>query len=308
VLKRLFWLAAAVAGIFAVLAALSYQGDVPVEALLSKYARPPSRFIQIDGMSVHYRDTGKGPVILLLHGNTASLHTWDAWADTLDDDYRVIRLDLPGFGLTGPQPDGKYEIGYIVDFMQRFLSALNVDKASIAGSSHGGFVGWSFAVAHPEMVHKLCLIASGGYPLTYKYWVFGVRDWTIFKLMYPVFTPRWAANFAVRGVYGDPTKVTQELTDRYYDLHLRTGNRQAGIKMMPIYNVKDPEPIRQIKAPTQIMWGDKDVVIGVEHAERFAHDIEGSKLIIYKGVGHMPMEEIPAESVADFKHFLADTP
>jgi pimeloyl-ACP methyl ester carboxylesterase len=281
-----------------------YTADVPVEELLGKYARPPSKFMMLDDLSVHYRDTGSGDAILLLHGNSASLHTWDAWADHLDDEYRVIRLDLPGFGLTGSHPQGKYEVAYVVDFLQRFLAKLGVEKAHIAGNSHGGMLAWNYAVTFPDKVGKLGLLNAAGYPLKYMYFVFAVRDFTFFKLLYPLFTPRWGARLVVEATYGDKSKVTDDLANRYFDLHLRSGNRQAGIDMMPIYKFKDPERIKLVKAPTLIMWGDKDIIIDVSNADLFAQDIEGSKMIIYKGVGHMPMEEIPDVSVADFKQFL----
>ncbi len=75
--------------------------DIPVETLAQEFANEQSRFIEVDGLNVHYRDEGEGEPLVLLHGWSASLHTWDVWTEKLKRDFRVIRLDLPAFGLTG---------------------------------------------------------------------------------------------------------------------------------------------------------------------------------------------------------------
>jgi hypothetical protein len=87
--------------------------DRPVEVLKPRWATPPSRFIDVAGMSVHVRDEGHrdDPMpLLLLHGTGSSLHTWDGWSAQLAGSRRVVRFDMPGFGLTGPAVDGNYAI------------------------------------------------------------------------------------------------------------------------------------------------------------------------------------------------------
>lgn len=94
--------------------ALSWAPDRPVETLTGRWAPPPSQFVSIEGMQMHLRDEGPrtdSQPIVLLHGTSASLHTWDGWTEALKSGRRVIRMDLPGFGLTGPMPDGNYQIG-----------------------------------------------------------------------------------------------------------------------------------------------------------------------------------------------------
>ena len=97
---------------------LTLTRDIPVAALLPAYARDASRFIDVDGMKVHYRDEGSGPPLLLLHGTGASLHTFNAWAAALSPHFRVVRMDLPGFGLTGPSPGADYSIPAFVAFVE----------------------------------------------------------------------------------------------------------------------------------------------------------------------------------------------
>src|SRR5512137_3047131 len=126
--------------------------DQPVSALQARWAPPPSQFIAVRGMQVHVRDEGPrdDPVpIILLHGTGASLHTWDGWTRELARERRVIRFDLPGFGLTGPSPDGVYTVESYVDTVLAVADKLGVQRFVLAGNSLGGYVAWATAVLHP---------------------------------------------------------------------------------------------------------------------------------------------------------------
>ena len=112
--------------------------DIPLEALLPEYGAPPSQFVELEGMRIHYRDEGAGPPLVLLHGFGSSLHTWDGWVRQLTGTRRLIRLDLPGFGLTGPAPDGDYRAERYVHVVAALLDRLGVDRTDIAGNSLGG--------------------------------------------------------------------------------------------------------------------------------------------------------------------------
>src|SRR5271155_847951 len=111
--------------------AVSWAPDRTVESLKARWAQPPSRFVEIEGMQVHVRDEGppNDPrPIVLLHGTSSSLQTWDGWVAALKGQHRVIRIDLPGFGLTGPTPDNDYSLKRYVKFMDEFLDAMGVQK------------------------------------------------------------------------------------------------------------------------------------------------------------------------------------
>jgi alpha/beta hydrolase fold len=126
-------------GLWAVLAAVALgiasqvTGDLPLDELKRSYAGGASRFVDVGGLAVHYRDEGEGPPLLLLHGTGSSLHTWDAWAEALRAHFRVIRMDLPGFGLTGPNQQDDYRIDTFVAFLEAFRSKLGLDGFALAG-------------------------------------------------------------------------------------------------------------------------------------------------------------------------------
>jgi pimeloyl-ACP methyl ester carboxylesterase len=280
--------------------------DIPPERLMAKYAAPPSKFIDVAGLNVHYRDEGQGFPLLLLHGAGSSLHTWEGWTRELSRSYRVIRLDLPGFGLTGPNATKDYSMAWNVRFLAAFLDKLNVRECYVAGNSYGGRMAWEFAYAHPERVRKLILVDASGYAVKRRR-ILAIRlaRMPLVGRLLVHTTPRFLVAITLRETYGDPRRLSEAMIDRYYDLLLRAGNRET-FGILSRETVSDPTArVRKIRVPTLILWGGEDRSVPGSYAERFHADIQGSKLIVYPGVGHVPMEEIPGESSRDAAAFLA---
>jgi pimeloyl-ACP methyl ester carboxylesterase len=284
--------------------------DQPVSVLQARWAPPPSQFIAVRGMQVHVRDEGPrdDPVpIVLLHGTGASLHTWEGWTQVLDRERRVIRFDLPGFGLTGPSPDGVYSVESYVDTVLAVADTLGVQRFVVAGNSLGGYVAWATAVLHPQRVDRLILVDAAGYaflsqsvPLAFR-----IARTPVLNVLVRDVLPRSVVASSLRNVYGDPSKVTPELVDRYFDLATRAGNRAA---LVARFDQTKPgslaERVRDIQVPTLILWGGKDRLIPPEFGERFARDIHGSRLIVFEALGHVPHEEDPAHTVAAVLPFI----
>jgi len=272
---------------------------------IHKYTNKQSRFMQMNHMMVHYRDEGEGKVILLIHGTFASLHTYDKWTKSLKKKYRVIRMDLPGFGLTGPTRNGKYTINTYIRFLTKFLDNLDVKKCHIAGSSLGGWLAWEFSAKYPKRVDRLILIGSAGYFIDQRLPLpFLMAQTPLLRRFMKHITPKTLVARFVKEVFGNPEKVTDELIDRYYDMLTRRGNRDAFIALANTKFVMHVEKVRKIKALTLIMWGGNDSWVSVKNAEAFEKDLPRSKTVIYEGVGHIPMEEIPGKSVRDLHKFL----
>ena len=288
----------------------NWAPDRPVSELKARWAPPPSTFVEIAGMQVHLRDEGPrddpSPLVLL-HGTSASLHTWDGWTRALSGERRVIRLDLPGFGLTGPTPDENYSIESYIRFMTAVLDRLGVRHCVLGGNSFGGYVAWATALALPERVEKLILVDAAGYPRRSTSVPIGFRiaQWPGLNQLFRLVLLRSVVESSVRNVYGDPGKVTPDLVDLYYEITLREGNRRA---LMQRFQQARPEAlaarIRQLKLPTLILWGGRDGLIPAENGERFRTDIAGSELVVFDDLGHVPHEEDPARTVAAVKRFL----
>lgn len=308
-LKSLALLLAAV--VFFVVAGVvaTWAPDKPVDELKARWARAPSQFVAVQGLQVHLRDEGprEDPEpIVLLHGTSASLHTWEGWARDLSRTRRVIRFDLPGFALTGPHPKDDYSIDAYVRFVAGVMDALGVQRFVLGGNSLGGQIAWATAHAHPQRVTRLVLVDAAGYPFEPSSVPIGFQLARIPALA-PVLQrtlPRGVVEGSVRNVYGDPSKVTPELVDLYYDMTLREGNRRAlGLRMAQRWAVQ-PERIAQLKLPTLVLWGGQDRLIPPDSAQRFAKDIAGARLVVWNELGHVPQEEDPARTVAEVRRFL----
>lgn len=312
--RRLLQILAIVVGVVVILVggaiAISWAPDRSVTELSSRWAPPPSRFIAVAGMQMHVRDEGPRTdslPIVLLHGTSASLHTWDGWASALSPTHRVIRFDLPAFGLTGPMPDGDYAIGHYVTVVTALLDSLHVQRVILGGNSFGGEVAVMVARAQPDRVAKLILVDAAGYPMrsTSVPIAFRLARSPLLSVLLRKILPRAVVESSVRNVYGDPSKVTPELVDRYYELALRAGNRRAVADHFAQSSAEViGADVAQLKLPTLILWGRRDHLIPPENAERFHRDIAGSSLVIFDGLGHVPHEEDPARTVAAVQRFL----
>ncbi|MDO9236991.1 MAG: alpha/beta hydrolase [Aquabacterium sp.] len=289
---------------------MAWAPDRPVETLTARWAPAPSQFVAIDGMQVHLRDEGPRDdpqPIVLLHGTSASLHTWDGWVESLKGQHRVIRMDMPAFGLTGPAPDGDYRLSAYVRFVVGVMDKLQVKQAVIAGNSLGGEIAWMVAADHPQRVSKLVLVDAAGYPFKAADMPIGFKIAHIpaFKPVMARLLPRGMVESSVLSVYGDPSKVTPELVDRYYELTLRAGNRAA---LTDRFSQNQPgafaDKIKQIKQPTLIIWGGQDHLIPPDNADKFQSDIVGSRLAVFDKLGHVPHEEDPVSTVAPVLAFL----
>ncbi|MFZ1500666.1 MAG: alpha/beta hydrolase [Giesbergeria sp.] len=293
----------------AALLAWAWAPDLAPADVEKRWAQAPSTFIGVDGQRVHLRDEGPrddpAPLVLV-HGTSASLHTWDGWAEELRKTRRVIRFDLPGFGLTGPNAADDYSMTVYVRLVLALLDQLGVQRFVIGGNSLGGEVAWATAHAAPQRVEKLILVDAAGYafepesmPLAFRAAALpGLR-----ALMGHLLPPGMVEN-SVRNVYGDPNRVTPELVQRYSDLARRAGNRHALTVRMAQRNTGREQDIRDLKLPTLILWGALDRLIPPVNGERFAKDIAGSHLVVFKGLGHVPQEEDPAATVAVVQQFL----
>ena len=275
------------------------------EELAPKYAKAPSQFMSLNGRKIHYRDEGEGPTIVLIHGTGASLHTWEDWAKDLVEDYRVIRLDLPAYGLTGQDPQKRYSSKDYVDLLDAFLTELKVDQFHLAGNSLGGLVSWLYASYHPEKVEKLVLLDPSGFPFKSTPMVIKMAKIPVLNNFIRYVTPRSFIEKNIKEVYYDHSLIKDSTIDRYYDLTLFEGNRTAFIDRAYIEREDYRDRLSLISAPTLILWGENDAWIPVSDATRFKAAIENAQVVIMPKTGHVPMEERPKKSLAIVTAFLA---
>lgn len=308
------WLGAGIATLLlaaAVPAIAFWAPDQPVSALQARWAPPPSQFVAVNGLQFHLRDEGPrddpAPIVLL-HGTSSSLHTWEGWVAGLRQQRRVITFDLPGFGLTGPASDADYSIEAHVRHVVAVLDHLDVRHCVLGGNSLGGAIAWALAAAHPDRVDRLILVDAAGYPVPSTSVPIGfrlARNPVLAPLMNSIL-PRSMVESSVRNVFGHPERVTPELVDRYFAMTVRAGNRQALIQRMaqPRWGA-DIAALKTLRQPTLILWGGQDRLIPPAAGERFDADIPDSRMVMFDDLGHVPQEEDAARTLPPVLEFLA---
>jgi pimeloyl-ACP methyl ester carboxylesterase len=271
----------------------------------SPYWTSADRRVDLDGRAVRVRVEGpeSAPVLVMIHGFSFSLESWDQWTSDLVTDYRVIRMDLPAHGLTGPDPQRRYSTTETVDFTADLLDALEIEDATIIGNSLGGLVAWRLAAERPDLASRLVLVAPGGYSIN------GVTEEAVpvpaAIAFYLRSAPQLMINAATAGLYGDASRMDPSVPERVGDLMQGEGVGDALVERIEVFTLPDPtEDLARVSAETLILWGRRDAMIPVDHADRFIADMQQARAIIYDDLGHIPHEEDPARTLADVREFL----
>ena len=289
--------------------------EIPWDQLEHRYASADSHFADLGGVRIHYRDQGNraGRTVVLVHGFSASLHAWEPWVARLSKDYRVITLDLAGHGLTRTPPGYQISTEGQVALVEGLTRKLGAGRFVLGGNSMGGGVAWNYALAHPERLEGLVLVDSVGLPAEGKRegapLVFKLLANPIGRAVLKSIDLRPMAEKGLKQAYFDETLVTPALVDRYANLAMAPGRRELilGGQSRPRIPVTRAT-FAKIATPTLVMSGANDALIPVSAAKALAAAIPGAKLIVYPGVGHVPMEQIPERSVGDLKAFLEGLP
>jgi pimeloyl-ACP methyl ester carboxylesterase len=284
----------------------AWTPDKDTALLMDKYAQAPSAFIKIAGTTVHYRDSGSktAPALVFLHGFGSSLHTWDEWSKTLEHNYRVIRLDLPGFGLSGENDDNDFSDTHDMTVIMGLLEVLDIPKASFIGNSLGGKLAWRIASAYPERVKKLVLMSPDGFAS--EGFDYDKQPEPSFMLSaMTVALPKPLLKMSLVPAYADPHSLTPAMVDRYHDLMCAPGVRKSIVARFNQTLLKDPVPLLQkIQADTLLMWGERDAMIPMANATDYTNAIPSSQLIVLPNVGHLPQEEQPQLGLVALQKFL----
>ena len=307
--KILAYLFAGLLALLCLIGIVFFEKDVPLADLKPLYTNAQSHFIPIMGMNVHVRDEGSAAdsiPLILLHGMSSSLNTWDSVAYYLKDQRRVISVDLPGFGMTGPNPENVNNFKVYNQFLDSLTAKMGIGRFVFAGNSMGGAISWNYAVTHPNRLKQLVLIDAAGYPKTKEKGSLGflIASTPVLNNLLLYFTPKTLVRKSLESIYFDQSRVTDAQVTRYHDIVVREGNRAAALEIFKHGFGKLDVQISSVKVPTLILWGDHDFLIDVSNADRFEKDIAGSKKVIFPNVGHVPMEEIPQRVAQEIKTFI----
>ncbi len=288
-------------------------GSRPLSELTQKYTDQTSRFVSVEDLVIHYQDEGQGEVVLMLHGEHSSLHVWDAWADKLSQNFRVVRLDLPGHGLTGPAKNDKasYDLEYMLNIVDEFMVKLGLDELPIhmVGASYGGFVTWNYALQNPGMLDSMVLVDATGFDQE-LHDVLSYNTIPVLAGLNSMTLPRYKVKSRLETLYYEEDRITKDVVRQTQDMMLRQGNRDAFIQVAR--QMKDQleegnnesDQIKYIETPALVMWGEADEWTQLRIMKQFKTHLPNMTLVSYEGVGHLPMQELPVQSSRDVASYL----
>jgi pimeloyl-ACP methyl ester carboxylesterase len=269
--------------------------------MMTSYDRDPdSRYAAVDGVRVHYKRAGHGPAVVLLHGSGSSVHGFERVAEMLSASFHVIRLDLPGFGLTGPRPDRDYHVTTYAATVARFMAELAVPHYAVVGNSLGGNIAWNLALDQPDRVDRLVLVNATGYPE--KSLPAGLRlaRNPLLRPLLRRWLPRRATERNLRAAVGPQSTIVDDaMVDRVHAMMSRPGNRSAFVDFAMTDQPDRSSLIKRISVPTLVL---RSAAIDGQH---FARDIPGSIELVNADGGHLLPEEDPewvAVAVQAFLH------
>ncbi|MBX7227160.1 MAG: alpha/beta hydrolase [Chitinophagales bacterium] len=282
--------------------------SIPADTAKQMAAQPYSHFLKWKGNEIHYTDRGTGKTLLLIHGFGGSYYNFHEIEQKLKDHYRVINIDIPGAGLSEFKQSDEEGIDFHKEYEAYFdflIDTLNLDSIYVIGNSLGGAMAWQLAVHHPQKVQKLVLLASAGYdlehvivkgagPLRFK-WI---------KKIVSKGVPMFMVKYFVSHPFADRSKVDTAEYKYDYVLTNREGAFASMVDVAASHQYPDTNDIKMVKCPTLIIWGKEDIIIPVDHLQRFKRDIPQAQTKIYSPCGHMPQMELPDSIFYDVRKFI----
>ncbi|MCU0759979.1 MAG: alpha/beta hydrolase [Steroidobacteraceae bacterium] len=275
------------------------------------YAQGTSRFVTVDGVAFHLRDEGRGPPLLLINGHLGSLHMWEPWMPALQREFRVIRIDYAPYGLSGPDPSGRYDTQRSVALVLKLADQLGLGRFHVGGTSNGALVALFLAIEHPERVDRVVvstLPASRPPPRRPSPEMLAAV--TAQKPLAPFQSREFFVAF-LRDVCANDAVIDDALVDRYWALNNRAGAKAAvDAYIQTQYAMWDtldvPRYYARLTRPMLIQWGADGVVLPRWVGDQVAALFAGRPvtLVQYPGAGHLPMIEQPEATVRDAIAFL----
>lgn len=291
--------------------------EIPIADLSLRYGLPASQtFEPSPGVRIHYTDEGKrgGRTLILVHGFAASVHAWRPWIDRLSQDYRLVAIDLPGHGLTQTPPGYRATLEGNAQLVDALAKHLGVDRFVIAGNSMGGAVSLAYAMAYPDHLEGLVLVDAAGWPgeaggNSQPPLAFAMLNNGFGRALLKMVDPRLLARQGLPSAYRDPALVNDALVDRYGDLAMAEGHRDVLLtqRSQPV-PPWTPDSFQAIHVPTLVLAGEKDMVIPAANSRAIANAIPGAYLVTYPEGGHVPMEQLPDETVRHLRSFIQGLP
>jgi pimeloyl-ACP methyl ester carboxylesterase len=277
------------------------------EEIEARYADQDSHFVEIDNVRLHYKSQGSGPAILLVHGSLGDVADWDGWVRVLAKNYRVVRFDLPGFGISGRIRNGNYSIDRSLSLIDGLMDVIGLEQFAIAGVSYGGPVAFRYAATRTERVTALVIMNSAGV----EYGKQRIDPETGEKAFFQAATTGISRDFianGLRGAYSNPDLVSEDLIDRKYEIANVKGRTEEGAIMINQYVRGDPyRVLSHVRAPVLVLWGGAEKSLSQETADEFVSAVVNARdvrKVVQPGGGHWMHREHARPTARTVEGFL----
>ncbi len=271
-----------------------------------------SRFIEVDGLRVHYQEAGKteAPVVILIHGFASSNLVWSkVLLELAEAGFRVIAPDLLGYGYSGKPKQLDYTITRQSQMVVNLMRQLEIDSAVVIGSSYGGAVAATVALDHPELVKKLVLVGAVTNNRPTRYMLMRLFGSPIIgDILSPLLVgSRRLVRMRMKRVYDRHSWAMDEKRVDARHIPLRTrGAHRAIIRTVRRWDAERvSRDAHTMTRPTLIIWGENDREVSIEDGRRIHEQIPNSRLFVFRECGHLPHEEYPEQFVELVSEFCA---
>ncbi|MDT7836976.1 alpha/beta fold hydrolase [Aquabacterium sp. OR-4] len=277
------------------------------EAVIQEFADAQSRFIDIDGVAVHYKDQGHGPAVLLVHGTLGDQADWDGWAAVLSRRYRVLRLDLPSFGLSGPIGNGNYSVDRMLALVDGFMDEMGAERFAIAGTSYGGLVAFRYAATRSDRISALILANSAGIE-TGKPPATAASALGRAGIFHAAVVTAADIEKNLRHVLADPALVTPLMVRRKLAFANIRGRGEESVAGRVLYERGNPQRVlAHARAPALVLWGAANQALDPRTADAFVAAMKNAcsaERIVYRDAGHLLIVDKAVQSATDAMAFL----
>ena len=265
---------------------------------LTVFVHPSSAMVD---HPIHFVEKGKGPALIFLHGLGGDWTRWKAVIDPLSRNYRVIALDLLGFGRSD-KPEIEYTERVLAGSLEKFMKDRGIGRATIVGNSMGAGVAYGFAVDHPERIERLIIVNGGPTRCTELR-----KNDDPFILKQTRVIDRESTRKYFEDLVFDKASITESVLDDLYRSRMKSTRATSSIVRSFVngHGCLTTDEIRKIRVPTLFIWGKHDQLSSLDRAKKLHEEIPGSKLELIDDAAHLPHMEQPRKFVDALSTFLA---
>ena len=274
------------------------------ETLEPETAGAPGSFIDINGRRIHYVQAGHGEPLVMIHGWNGSTFSMRYTIPELAQRYRVVAIDLLGYGYSAQPADGDYSIAGQGELVRLVMDRLGIERAVVLGHSMGGAIAMWLALHYPQRVERLILVDSATVQELTRGRNWGVAIRPLLPLLAPFLLRKSAVRRGLRSAVHDGAQVTPEMLEGHLRPFHMKGHLRVSAKQLSDRRRDKAFDARQIRPPTLVLWGEHDRWIRPATGEELARLIPNAQLFTVWGAGHLPLEEQPELCNREILKFL----